>query len=633
MKKRVLHFGWIATIAGIALYLGLTAVHTELSLEQKIAQKLMIDIRYFCNEPGEEPCRQPVTQLPDELRQLIRETGLGGVILFAENLQTPEQIIDLTQDLQQAAMQSPVGRPLFISVDQEGGRVFRTPRSFSTGFAGNMAIGATYARHGVFYAQQVGTVLGKELAVLGINTNHAPVVDVNSNPANPVINVRAFGEHPQPVAELSVALLDSMQQQGVLGTLKHFPGHGDTYLDSHLALPLVSHARAHIEQLDLAPFQWAIDHAEVPMIMTAHIQYPALDASTITSKEGERIIRPATMSRAILTDLLRQQMGFDGLVITDALDMAAISHYFTPSQAVLETFAAGADIALMPYPIRRPEDLAVLKALIAELATLVRQGVLSSAELERSWQRIHRVKQHWLAGSKPAGDRSLLHQAARQQLGQPGSSELEQELARQALTLLHAKPGRLPLATSQFAHIHVVAATSLQARMLRQSLSEQWPELSSGQLRWTESSFDQWHLEQAIELSQQADLVIHAGWQRLASLVDLGGMADAAHQAQPAISYGAAMQASKQVLQAAQQAGGTVVLLGFGTPYELTPLLAFSDISILAYHHGIEHSEAGALYGPTYQAVAEALLGLTPMHGELPVRLTVPDLVVRETDE
>ncbi|SEA03174.1 glycoside hydrolase family 3 protein [Alkalimonas amylolytica] len=633
MKKRVLHFGWIATIAGIGLYLGLTAVQTELSLEQKIAQKLMIDVRYFCPQPGEEACRQPVTRLPDELRQLIRDTGLGGVILFAENLQTPEQIIDLTQDLQQAAMNSPVGQPLFISVDQEGGRVFRTPRSFSTGFSGNMAIGATYARHGVFYAEQVGTVLGKELAVLGINTNHAPVVDVNSNPANPVINVRAFGEHPQPVAELSVALLSSMQQQGVLGTLKHFPGHGDTYLDSHLALPLVSHTHAHIEQLDLAPFQWAIEHTEVPMIMTAHIQYPALDASTIFSTAGQSMIRPATMSRAILTDLLRQQMGFEGLVITDALDMAAISHYFTPIQAVQETFAAGADIALMPYPIRRPEDLVAFKALIAELASAVRQGELSAAELETSWQRIRSVKQRWLANTQPVVDRSALYQAASQQLGQPRHRELEQELARQALTLLHAEPGMLPLVTEQLSHIHLLAATPLQARMLRQSLSQHWPEQAKEQLRWTESSFDDWQPEQALQLSQQADLVIHAGWQRLASLVDLGGMADAASQQRPAMSYAAAMQASAQVLQAAKHADTKVILLGFGTPYELIPLMPFSDISMLAYHHGIEQHGSGLLYGPTYQAVAEALLGHTPMHGELPVRLTVPDLVVREARE
>ncbi|MEN3159894.1 glycoside hydrolase family 3 N-terminal domain-containing protein [Alkalimonas sp. NCh-2] len=630
MKKNVLHLSWIVTIACIGIYLGWTALRTELTLEQKIAQKLMIDVRYFCPEPGETPCRSAVTHLPHELAQLITETGLGGVILFAENLQTPEQIIDLTQDLQKAALQSPVGQPLFISVDQEGGRVFRTPRHFSTGFAGNMAIGATYARHGDFYASQVGRVLGQELAVLGINTNHAPVVDVNSNPDNPVINVRSFGEQPQQVAELAVAMLSSMQQQGVLGTLKHFPGHGDTHLDSHLALPLVTHSRRQIERVDLAPFQWAIEHTEVPMIMTAHIQYPELDNSQIESKDGNRMLRPATMSRAMLTDLLRQQMGYQGLIITDALDMAAISHYFSPEQAVLETFAAGADIALMPYPIREPEDIKAFKQLISRLATAVRQGQLSAAELEVSWQRIRKLKAGWLHTTTVQDDRTALYRLAKQQLGQPAHQALELELARQAATLLQNQSGLLPLPTKRIAHLHLLAATPLQARMLQQALSRQWPQEEWQRLRWTQSTFDDWQPEQALQLSQQADLVIHAGWQRLASLVDAGGMADLASQPRPSISYEAAMQASQQVLQATRQAGSSVVLLGFGTPYELIPLLPFSDLSIAAYHHGIEQSQAEVLYGPTYQAVAEALLGHTALHGTLPVQLMVPELAAQE---
>lgn len=632
-KKSVLHFSWIATIALLIIYLGWQSVSDQLSLEQKIAQKLMIDVRYFCQESkpvsssdhSPVPCRSAVTRLPDELHTLIKDTSLGGVILFAENLQTVEQIIDLTQQLQDAALQSAAARPLFISIDQEGGRVFRTPRAMTTGFAGNMAIGATYARHGVDYAGEVGAVLAKELSVLGINTNHAPVIDVNSNPDNPVINVRSFGEQPQMVAELSVAMLKQMQQAGVMATLKHFPGHGDTHLDSHLALPVVNHPRHLIERVDLAPFQWAIDYSKPAMIMTAHIQYPALDDSRVSSRDGESLIRPATMSRAILTDLLRHQMNFEGLVITDALDMAAISHYFEPTEAVIETFAAGADIALMPYPIRTVDDIAALKAMIADIAAAVRQGRIDESELDQSLARITRLKQSFLADSKVVADRSHLYQQAKAVLAQPSHRHLEQRLANESVTLVQAKTGVLPLQSSQVEHVHLIAATELQAAMLQQEFQHHWPALANGEVRWTQSVFSDWQQLEAEQLSAQADWVIHAGWQRLASLVDIGGMADQASQQRPAISYDDAMKASELALGAARAQQRQIFLLGFGTPYELKPLLPLSDVAIVAYHHGIHRdADSERLAGPTYRAVVAALFNQSPFHGDLPVQLSMP---------
>lgn len=604
------------------------SVFDTLSLEQKVAQKLMIDVRYFCQESKGELCETAVTCLPEALHSLIKETSLGGVILFADNLNTPEQIIDLTQQLQDAALQSAAACPLFISIDQEGGRVFRTPRTISTGFAGNMAIGATYAKHGVRFASSIGTALAQELSVLGINTNHAPVIDVNSNPNNPVINVRSFGEQPQMVAELSVAMVQQMQQAGVMATLKHFPGHGDTHVDSHLALPLVHHTRQVIEQVDLAPFQWAIDHSKPAMIMTAHIQYPALDASEVMTLQGKPIVRPATMSRAILTDLLRHQMKFDGLVITDALDMAAISHYFEPLEAIIETFVAGADIALMPYPIRTAEDIVSFKALIKDIADAVRQGRICETELTFSLARIQQAKHTFLSGTfsglKTTNNRHRLYQQARMKLAQPAHRRLEQELANASITLVQAKAKMLPLKTNPIKHVHMIAATSLQAAMLRQEFNTHWPELMTGQVRWTQTVFSSWQLAEALGLSQQADLVIHAGWQRLASLVDSGGMADLASQVPPIRNYHDAMQASQQVLSAAKAKQRQVMVLGFGTPYELQPLLALSDIAVAAYHHGIDQvANSDRLAGPTYRAVVAALFNKAGFNGDLPVQLSM----------
>lgn len=314
------------------------ASNTTPSLQQVLGQKLMLDLRYYCEQPvAPGACRTPLTQLPPALAELISKHHIGGVILFAENLQHPEQIVTLNQQLQQAAAAQGTGLPLFIGIDQEGGRVARLPRQQSTSFSGNMAIGATFAEHGNRFATEVGEIMAKELLSLGINVNFAPTVDVNVNPQNPVINVRSFGEDPQQVAILGKAMTEAMQQQGMLVSLKHFPGHGDTHVDSHLGLPRVDHTKQQIEQVDLLPFAQIIKDAAPAMIMTAHIQFPALDSSTFSSKTGEQMIKPATLSRSILTGVLREQLNYKGLIVTDALDMAGISHFFTVPQAVIET--------------------------------------------------------------------------------------------------------------------------------------------------------------------------------------------------------------------------------------------------------------------------------------------------------
>src|SRR5690606_25361275 len=338
-------------------------------------------------------CRTAMTQLPPELAALIRDYNIGGVILFAENLSGIAQTIQLNRDLQAAAAGSALKLPLFIGIDQEGGRVARLPRSLATSFAGNMAIGATYAEHGTAFAATVGQVLADELLALGINVNFAPTIDVNVNPQNPVINVRAFGENPQQVAELGNAMTSAMQQRGMIAALKHFPGHGDTEADSHLGLPRVEHSSEQIRQVDLYPFAHIIKQQTPGMIMTAHIQFPALDSSTFVSKDGEEMLKPATLSRTILHDVLRQEMGYKGVIVTDALDMAGISKFFTHTEAVVQTFAAGADIALMPVKLQHPGELKALAALLNELEAAVNKGDIAKTELAESYQRIVALKQ------------------------------------------------------------------------------------------------------------------------------------------------------------------------------------------------------------------------------------------------
>jgi beta-N-acetylhexosaminidase len=387
-----------------------------LSLRDMIAQKLLIDLRYFCapeaandslNQPAATPrktlCQTPLTHLPNSLSDMLAQTKVGGVILFSENLDYGEQILTLTHDLQQSLLQGSYSEktdmlPLYIAVDQEGGRVSRLPSNEFLGFAGNMAIGATYKKHGVMFAQDVATSMAKSLYALGFNLNFAPSLDVNSNPNNPIINVRSYSQYPEWVAQLGGAQIQAFQSEGIAAAAKHFPGHGDTHVDSHVGLPRVEHGRAQIDALDLMPFKHAIDHADVDMIMTAHIQYPALDNTRFKSKDGLRTELPATLSNKILKDILRDELNYKGLIVTDALDMAAISQFLTPLQATIKAFKAGADIALMPFKISSVADANAFIAFLDELTQQIAEDPMLIKQVEASYARIasHKRKRNML---------------------------------------------------------------------------------------------------------------------------------------------------------------------------------------------------------------------------------------------
>lgn len=263
-----------------------------------------------------------------ELLQALDQTRACGVILFAHNIGTTAELYALTSDLQDHAAQ--IGLPpLLIALDQEGGTVTRLRAPLVTTIS-QMAQAATGDPQ---TAYQCARLTGQQLRSFGINLNFAPVLDVNCNPANPVIGTRSFGEDPALVAEFAMAALHGYRTTGVIATGKHFPGHGDTDIDSHLGLPTVRHERERLAKIELAPFE-AVIRAEIPALMSAHIIFAALDS------------QPATLSRAILTDLLRVQLGFEGVIFTDALDMQAIAARYTPGEAALRSKAAGADVLL-----------------------------------------------------------------------------------------------------------------------------------------------------------------------------------------------------------------------------------------------------------------------------------------------
>lgn len=598
-------------------------------LEKQIAAKIALDIRYYCTDSANSKkgtCLQPVTKLPVALAEMITKTGIGSVVLFAENLVSTKQVIQLTHDLQKAAVQSESGLPLIISIDQEGGRVVRLPQA--TSFAGNMAIGATYPDFGTKFATDTSTVIGKELTLLGINNNYAPVIDVNTNADNPVINTRSFGENAQQVAELGVAAVNGFQQQGVMATLKHFPGHGDTHVDSHLGLPAVLHDLATIEKKDIAPFQWAIEHSSPAMIMTAHIQYPALDNTTVKNMFGEQIIRPATMSRTILTKLLRKKMNFDGIIATDALDMAGIAHYFDEVTAVVETFVAGADLAVMPFKIRTKEDIDKFYLFIKSVANMLQQksedNRFSLAEVAQSIERISRYKEKYITLPKMSMAEQIT--IAEQIIAKPQHLKLEQALADNAVVLLTNKRHKLPFDVLNITRIHLLVLNWQEFGALKHAITSHWislgltpPSISATVVADADAKAQ---IKQGEKLIK-ADLLIATIDTKIASLVDIGGAEDSTTQAyltseQDKVSY---QQLLTLQLAQAKQKKVTSVLVAKGSPYLLHSYIEIADAILVTFDDRIYQMASNTPYSPGYHTSISIVFGKQKARGILPVSL------------
>lgn len=317
--------------------------------------------------------------LGDALAETVARWRPAGFILFRRNIGTPAELARLCRDLR--ALYPPDDPPL-ISVDQEGGRVTRLRAPF-TELPPARVLGRLYARTGsVELARRAAAVTAAELTAVGINFNYAPVLDVDSNPANPIIGDRAFADTPEQVSAVARAVIDTCQRHGLMACGKHFPGHGDTDADSHLALPVVWRDRASLEEIELPPFRDATA-AGVAAIMTAHVLYPALDPDW-----------PATLSRPILTGLLREELGFDGLIVTDNMEMRGVWGRWPPAELIRRAMAAGCDLFIGGgggLDGRQPQT-EIQFELMETLSAQIDAGELSTSRIERSRARIRRVK-------------------------------------------------------------------------------------------------------------------------------------------------------------------------------------------------------------------------------------------------
>jgi beta-N-acetylhexosaminidase len=344
-------------------------------------------------------------QIPSDVRTLAREFDLGGVIFFARNVDSPEQVADLSRESQDLADEL----PLWVSVDQEGGRVARLKRPF-TEWPPMMTLGRAGAPLSDTLAERFAKALAAELHAVGISLDYTPVLDVLTNPKNPVIGDRALAERAEDVARIGTVIIRTLQAAGIAACGKHFPGHGDTSVDSHLELPVIEHPPDRLEAVELVPFQAAIA-AGVASIMTAHILIPALDDE-----------RPATLSPRIVDGLLKKTLGYQGLVLSDDLEMKAISGRYGHSDATVQAIEAGCDAVLMCAP-KPAEQIAALEAVIYA----VEQGRLPLKRVEDALTRHRRVKERFLAGTRP---RPAARAALRAILGSDEHQAVAAEMAR-----------------------------------------------------------------------------------------------------------------------------------------------------------------------------------------------------------
>lgn len=342
------------------------------------------------------------TAVTPELASFIKEYKPGGVILFSRNLESVQQIVELTNELQRASPKS----PLLISIDQEGGRVSRLPKGFTI-FPPCELLGRCHSSE---LAYAAAATIAKELKAVGINMNMAPVLDVNSNPDNPVIGDRAFSSVPEEVGEMALVTAAGLQDNKVVACGKHFPGHGDTNADSHKVLPIVEASRERLEAIELPPFRRAAV-AGVAAMMTAHVLYKGLDDQL-----------PATLSPAIITNLLREEMRYDGVVLTDDLEMHAIVDHYGVGDAAVRAVLAGCDVLLICK--ERDREIAAFEA----VEKAVTSGTIEGERLNQSVARIQRVKQRFLIPYRPAiiSDAKLVagchsHQALLQNIMQAGA--------------------------------------------------------------------------------------------------------------------------------------------------------------------------------------------------------------------
>ncbi len=335
----------------------------QMTLNEKIGQMLMVGFE------GQT--------INDNIREMIKDYHIGGFVLFKRNVSDARQLVDLTNGLKAENADNNI--PLFISVDEEGGKVTRMPDELkklpSSGRLGKVGDGKL--------SKEVGMVMGQMLKDFGLNMNYAPVLDINSNPNNPVIGDRSFGADAELVRELGIQTMKGMQSEEVIPVVKHFPGHGDTSVDSHIGLPRVDHGMDRLKGFELVPFADAIEEG-TDVVMVAHILFSKIDPEN-----------PSTLSKAIITDLLKEDLGFKGVVITDDMTMGAIIENYSIGDAAVKSILAGSDIVSVCH------NYSNIVEAVTSIKNAVEEGVITEDRIDESVYKILKLKNKYGLADEP----------------------------------------------------------------------------------------------------------------------------------------------------------------------------------------------------------------------------------------
>ena len=507
----------------------------------------------------------------DRMLEYIEDQGIGGVIM---SVGSPTEVAAKLNDFQAHS-----NIPLIVAADLETGAGFRMRGAVqmpgtielggATDFPSLMAVGATADPQ---LAYEMGRITAREARAVGIHIPFAPVLDVNNNPDNPIINVRSFGENPEEVAGLGAAFVRGVQENGAIATGKHFPGHGDTETDSHLGLPSIPHSRARMDSVELFPFRHAIE-AGMGAVMTAHISVPSLDGGV-----GD----PSTLSSAVLTDLLRGEMEFDGLLFTDAMDMSAISRGYGAEEASVRAIEAGADVILMPPSVERA---------VEGIAAAVESGRIDASRIDASVRRILETKKQMGLDR----DRAVQIDQIGQVVGIPAHTQVAAEIAERSITLLHNGGNLLPLLGTRSARVMSVSfrrsSDVLAGRYFNARLRQTYPRLTTAGLDVDSGPA---LYESLLRQARQQALVI------LSTYVT-------------AFSQSGSLALPEEVVDFAGQLteiGVPHIVVSFGNPYLITELP-----DVRAYMLAWSGSEV------SQTAAAQALFGEIEISGRVPTRI------------
>ena len=599
---------------------------SQMSLEEKIDQMMLVSYRTWKEVPeaaaeaGDDIPATNITELNDEIRGALREHHYGGVLLFGENCKDVNQTLSLVSDMQQTNL-SGGGLPLLVATDQEGGNVARI--GFGTTGVGNMALAATGRPD---YAKSMASIYGEELSLLGINTDFAPVMDVNNNPANPVIGVRSFSDSPEVAAEYGISYMEGLHETGTIATLKHFPGHGNTDTDSHTGFPCISSSYEELKQFDLIPFQKAID-AGADMIMTAHIQYPQIETETYQSTStGEDVFLPATMSRRILTDILRNDMKFEGVVVTDALDMAAITDHFAAEDVLSMTINAGANMLILP-PVFDTDGFQRIGDMTDMAVKLVREGKIDEERINDSVKRILELKEKY--GILSQTDFALTDEAIEKASEGVGSDENRGkalEIAEKALTLVKNEDA-FPIKADDGESVVILFAGSCASRLGTGELVKQRlvSENSLQDSQITVLVNDSENGELCEEKAQEADYCILVYRMYGAACLD------------PETEDGFSSAVFDRVIERRHAVNKKSILISCQLPYDAARFEA-ADAILIAYNSSPmseipPKTGEGSAYAPNLESALMACFSDMDITGQLPVGIPELDEDYRMKDK